>query len=92
MKDLTNAIFVQKLLPTNQICGHILKRTRTLNLSSAGIAGKHLPSNPTSTNMKRHLAINQNDEKPTEQNKNEFTLRSIYKRLVLKHSGIFEID
>ena len=60
VKGLISAIFVRKPLPTNQICGHILKRTRTPNLSSVGIAGKHLPSNPTFTNTRKLHAINQN--------------------------------
>ena len=60
VKGLTSAIFVRKPLPTNQICGHILKRTLTLNLSSVGIAGKHLPSNPTFTNTRKLHAINLN--------------------------------
>ena len=61
VKGLTSAIFVRKPLPTNQICGHILKRTLTLNLSSVGIAGKHLPSNPTFTNTRKLHAINPNE-------------------------------
>ena len=61
VKGLTSAIFVRKPLPTNQICGHILKRTLTLNLSSVGIAGKHLPSNPTFTNTRKLPAINPNE-------------------------------